>query len=84
MRYVNDYRKKRELDPSDDIDLVLNTTDEELQSALQLHQQYILDETKSVSLSFEPTDDELAEENQVGDSAIKMFLTVATKNPSQS
>ena len=84
VRYVNDYRKKRELDPSDDIDLVLNTTDEELQSALQLHQQYILDETKSVSLSFEPTDDELAEENQVGDSAIKMFLTVATKNPSQS
>ena len=84
VRYVNDYRKKRELDPSDDIDLVLNTTDEELQAALQVHQQYILDETKSVSLSFEPTDDELAEENQVGDSAIKMFLTVATKNPSQS
>ena len=84
VRYVNDYRKKRELDPSDDIDLVLNTADEELQAALQLHQQYILDETKSVSLSFEPANDELAEENQVGDSAIKMFLTVATKNPSQS
>ena len=84
VRYVNDYRKKRDLDPSDDIDLVLNTADEELESALKQHQQYIMDETKSVSLSFDPTDDDLAEDNQVGDSAIKMFLTVATKNPSQS
>ena len=83
VRYVNDYRKKRDLDPSDDINLVLNT-DEELQAALQTHQQYILDETKSVSLSFDPITDDLADENKVGDSPIKLFLTVATRKPSSS
>ena len=83
VRYVNDYRKKRDLDPSDDINLVLNT-DEELQAALQTHQQYILDETKSVSLSFDQITDDLADENKVGDSPIKLFLTVATRKPSSS
>ena len=78
VRMVNDYRKQRELKLSDQINLVLSTQDEQLQAATEEHQEYIKAETQSVTLTFQDEiSDELATECEIGEAAIKIFLTVA-------
>lgn len=78
VRLVNDYRKQRELQLSDEIELTLATEDQELLDSIEEHQDYIQAETQAIKLSIEvEITDSLAVENQIGEATIKIFLVVA-------
>jgi isoleucyl-tRNA synthetase len=77
VRLVNDYRKQRDLQLSDQINLFLATSDEELKSAINEHLDYIKAETQAIDVTFQDDlTDPLAVECQIADADIKLFLTV--------
>lgn len=78
VRLVNDYRKQRELQLSDEIELTLATEDQELIDSIEEHRDYIQAETQAIKLNLvSQTEESLAIENQVGDATVKIFLVVA-------
>lgn len=78
VRLVNDYRKHRDLQLSDKIELVLCTEDVELRQSIEEHLDYIKRETQAISVVFvDELKEALAVEKQIGDAVIKLFLNVA-------
>ncbi len=77
IRLVNDYRKQRDLQLSDKIQLLLCSEDSDLKQAIEEHQEYVKSESQAVKLSFEnEIGDSLAVEKQIGEAPIKIFLRV--------
>ena len=79
VRFIQDYRKERDLKYNDRIELNLVTDSDELRQALMENESYIRGETLAVSISYEPPGQGDSITKEVADTTIQIFLTVAAQ-----